>query len=181
MSAAGPSVLAVPDRKESGRFPVRHRDGRPAAHVSVKWTGTAFTATDADDEPLCAAAVGWGGLSSTWKATGPDGRPLLSVKKSWAGTRADVTLARGGTFVLRGSAWRRDFTVTDAQGATVLSAVPQTSALSFHPFHYAVEQARPVFDLAEVVALVQIWRLVKKQESAVAAAGAAGAIGATGA
>ena len=82
--------------------------------------------------------------------------------------------------VFRGSPWKRDFTVTDPAGPTVLNAVPQTGALSIHPHDYAVQQTGPVFDLAEMVAVVQIWRMVKKQEGAAGVVGI-GAIGAAGA
>lgn len=164
MADEWPAVLVFPDRKEDGRFPVRDADGKPAAHISVKWTGITFTATDVADRPLCEASVGRSGLSNRWTATGPDRRALLSVKKSWTGTSAEVALERGGTFVLRGSPWKRDFIVTNADSATVVSAVPQSAALSFHPHHYVVEQAEPVFNLVELVALVQIWRMVKKSE-----------------
>ena len=87
---------------------------------------------------------------------------------------------RGGDFVVRGSAWRRDFTVTDATGTSVLTAAAQTSALSFRPHDYAVQQTGTVLRLPEIVAIVQIWRMIKKSDSA-AAAGAATAAGAAGA
>jgi hypothetical protein len=80
---------------------------------------------------------------------------------------------------VRGSAWRRDFIVTDVDGAPVLTAVPRTSAVSFRQHDYAVVQTRPVFQLPEIVALVQIWRMVRKNDAATAS-GAAG-VAATGA
>lgn len=125
------------------------------------------------EQPLCAASVGRRGLSSTWRAAGPDDRALLSVQQRWTGIRADVHLERGGAFVLRGSAWKRDFTVTYADGTTVVTAVPGASARLLRPYDYAVQQAVPVFTLAELVALVQSWRMARKRDSA-HAAGAAG-------
>lgn len=180
MTTPVPQLLAFPDRKQDGRFPVKDETGKLLAHISVKWMGTSFTAADADDQPLCAASSGAMGLSSLWKATGPAQEPLLSVKKSWTGTSAVVALERGGTFSLRGSPWRRDFAVTDAEGGPLVTAVPQSSGWSFHPHDYAVQQIQPVFDLAEMVAVVQIWRMVKKQEGAAGVVGI-GAIGAAGA
>ncbi len=69
---------------------------------------------------------------------------------------------------------RRDFSVSRGDGSMVVSAVPQTSVWSFHPNDYVVGQAEPVFGLAEFLAVMQIWRLVKKNECA-AVTGAAGA------
>lgn len=89
MADCGPAVLVFPDRKQEGRFPVRDGGGEPVAHISVRWTGAAFTATDV--------------------------------------------------------AWKRDFTVSGADGTAVVTVVPQTSALSLRPHDYAVQQGRPVF------------------------------------
>lgn len=172
--ATTPQILAFPDRKEDGQFPVRGPDGQPVAHIAARWTGVSFTATDASGGPLCAGSVRRGGLSRKWTARGPGGRPLLRVTMGWTGSKAEVVLERGGSFQLRGSAWRRDFTVSRSDRAMVVSAVPRTAALSFHPNDYLVRQAEPVFDLAELVALVQIWRMLKRNASA-AAAGSAGA------
>jgi hypothetical protein len=86
------------------------------AYISEKWTGTSFTATDASGDPLCAGSAGMGGLSRTWTATGSGGRPLLSVRTSWLGSKAAVTLERGGHYQLRGSAWRRDFAASRRDG-----------------------------------------------------------------
>jgi hypothetical protein len=105
-------------------------------------------------------------------------RPLLSVRTSWAGSEAEVTLVRGGSYQLRGNAWRRDFAVTRSDGAIFVSGAPRTSALSFHPHDYVVRQAEGVFDLAELVAVVQIWRMVKKNEAAALSTAGAGAAGA---
>lgn len=174
-----PPVLAFPDRKENGAFPVRRPDGRTVAAIATRWTGSGFTATDTCGGLLCAGSAAWGGLSGTWTATGPGHAPLLEVKRGWTGRQAEVRMARGGRYRLRGSVWRRDFAV-QRTGATIVSAVPQSSALSFAPYAYAVRQHEPVFDLAELVAIVQIWRTLKRHGAA-AAGGAAGAIGAAGA
>jgi hypothetical protein len=173
MNNLAPTALVFPDRRHRGRFPVRDDRGRLVAYIATSWTGTSFTATDADEHPVCAASQGWLGLSGRWRATGPDGEPLLEVSSGVLRPRAEVTLQRGGVFLLRGSAWRRDFIVTDPAGETVLGAVPRTPALSFRQHDYAVAQARPVFGLPEIVALVQIWRMVRKNEASAAAGSAA--------
>jgi hypothetical protein len=180
VTATPPSWLAFPDRRASGRFPVTDQAGAVVARIQPRWTGTGFVAVDADGAPLCAASVGWGGLSSTWRATGPDAAPLLSVTSRFLRSGASVRLERGGDLVVRGSAWRRDFTVTDDAGTPVLTAVPQTSALSFRPHDFVVQQTGTVLVLPEIVAIVQTWRMIKKNESAAAAGGvaAAGAAGA---
>ena len=180
MTDPEPRWLAFPDRRASGQFPVTDASGVVVARIQPSWTGTSFVAVDADGAAICAARVPWGGLSSTWRATGPDAGPLLSVTRRFLRSGATVRLERGGDLVVRGSAWRRDFTVTDASGASALTAAPRTSALSFRPHDYAIQQSGHVLRLPEIVAIVQIWRMIKKTESA-AAAGAATAAGAAGA
>jgi hypothetical protein len=166
--------LVFPDRKQRGRFPVHDAAGALVALISTPWTGTSFTATDADLRPLCAGRAARWGLSGRWVATGPDGAPLFELRKSTWRSSAELTLTRGGAFAIRGSAWKRDFTITRT-GSTdpLVSAVPRTKALSLRPHDYAVQQLEPVLDLAELVAAVQIWRLVRKNDDATAGATAA--------
>jgi hypothetical protein len=54
-----------------------------------------------------------------------------------------VQLASGAELIVRGSPWRRDFTVIDQDARTVLSAAPQTSAVSPRQHDYAVHQSTP--------------------------------------
>jgi hypothetical protein len=112
-------------------------------------------------------------------ATGPGGNPLLSVTNKLFRSGALVRLGGGAELVVRGIAWRRGFTVADRSGSPVLVATPQTSAMSFRPHDYAVQQTGTLLRLPEIVAIVQIWRTVKKSESA-SAAGAVTAAGAAG-
>ena len=168
-----PNVLVFPDRRERGRYTVRDGQGRTVARIATTWTGTTFTASDADGQPLCAAAARWLGLSGTWHATGPDGQRLLRVHASSLRRKATVTLPRGETLIVQGSVRRRDFTATDSAGRTLLTAVPRTSAMSFHPHDYAISQPRPALGLPELVALVQIWRMIRKAESDATAASTA--------
>jgi hypothetical protein len=178
MAHAMLNTLRFPDHKPKGRFPVLDDRGGVVALISAAWTGTSFTATDRDERPLCAGSTSWWGMSGKWQATGADSGPLMLVRTGILRARASVRLERGDVFEVHGSAWRRDFTVTDADGQTVLTALPQTSAFSFRPYDYAVEQQTPAFQLAEIVALVQIWRMVRKAEASAAAAGTIAATGA---
>lgn len=166
----GPEALAFPDRRTRGVFPVRGPDGVSVAEIGVTWTGTGFTATDTAGARLCAGRSG--GFSPTWRATGPDERPLLTVRRGWTGSRAEVVLERGGTYELHGSAWRQDFAVRGPAGTPVVEAVAQRSAWSFTPYDYVVRQTEPTFDLAELVAVVQIWRMIRRGDVATAGAAA---------
>lgn len=175
MAPDAPEALAFSNRREDGRFPVHGPDGQAVAHIEVKWTGLSFTATGGAGEPLCAGSARLAGLSSTWTATAADDRPLLSLARSVTGARGEVTLQRGGTFAVRGSVWDRDFVVAADDGTEVLSALLESSIWSFRPEEYAVRVIRPALDLAEVVALVQIWRMANAQGDA-----AGGVVGAAG-
>ena len=164
--------LVFPDRKRHGAYDVTDSTG-VVARIAVSWTGNRFTATDAQGAPLCAAWTSWWRLPTRWEATGPHGSPLLTARmRGITKTRAEVHLHRGGRFLVQGSAWRRDFRVTDEHGEVVLTAAPRSSALSLRPHDYAVQQAPGTLQLPEVVALVQIWRMTTKEESATAAGGA---------
>jgi hypothetical protein len=84
---------------------------------------------------------------------------------------ATVQLARGGDLIVRGRPWRRDFVVLDPDGRMVLSAAPRTSPISLRQHDYAVHQSNPgTLNIAEVIAIVQVWRMVKKSDAAVLAA-----------
>jgi hypothetical protein len=174
LSNSPPEVLLFPDRKQQGRFPVRDGAARVVAQIATSWTGMSFAAIDSTGEQLCAGSTRGLGLSGRWRATNSAGAWLLSVTKGFSRSAAELTLARGGVFVLRGSARRRDFAVTDVEARTVLAAAPLTSAWSLHPYDFAIEQGRD-FNLAEIVALVQIWRMLRNSEDA--AAGVAVAAG----
>ena len=172
-----PTLLAFPDRRENGHYPVTGATGAVVARIKPRWTSTSFVAVDADGAALCAGNATWGGLSPTWRATGADAGPLLAVTTKLFRSGATVRLESGAELVVRVSAWRRDFTVSDTSGVPVLTALPQTSAMSFRPHDYVVKQTGTLLGLPEIVAIVQVWRMVKKNESA-AAVGAATAAGA---
>ena len=70
--------------------------------------------------------------------------------------------------------------VTDAEGATVLSVTPRAPALSLRPYEFAVQPNARRFNLAEIVALVQIWRMVRKNDDAAAASVVAAGVAVTG-
>jgi hypothetical protein len=168
-------TLVFLDRKEQGRLPVRNLSGGLVAQIATSWTGVSFTAVDDTARPLCAGSARAFGLSRRWSATTPAGVGLLAITNSVWRSRAQLTLASGETFVLRGSTWRRDFVVTDTAGATVLSVTPRAPALSLRPYEFAVQPNARRFNLAEIVALVQIWRMVRKNDDTAAAAGAVAA------
>jgi hypothetical protein len=169
MTSPQPQVLTFPDRKRHGRLPVVDASGETVAWISTSWTGASFSVQDKYGNFLCKASAGLFGLSSTWQATGSDGNPLLRLTRRFLGSKGDVHLERGGDFLVRGSAWRRDFVVTDERARPVLLAVPRTHALSLRPHDYAVEQTSGVFLLGEMISLVQIWRMARKSDSTTAA------------
>ncbi|MFD2093214.1 hypothetical protein [Blastococcus deserti] len=150
------------------------------ARIAVSRTGTRFVVTDARGAPLCVARRSWWRLPTRWHATGPDGTPLLMARtRGITRTSAEVHLQRGGRLLVRGSAWRRDFRVTDEHGDVVLTAAPRSSALSLRPYDYAVQQVPGKLHVAEVVAIVHIWRTTMKEESATASVGALAGAAAT--
>ena len=61
----------------------------------------------------------------------------------------------------------------------MLAATPRTSALSLRPYDFAVRQSQGGFSLPEIVALVQIWRMVRKSEDAAAAGAVTAGVAAT--
>ena len=164
-------ILFFPDRRTDGAFPVTDAHGNPIARVSAAWSGGRFTVTGIDGSPLCAGGTSRWWRSGKWQVSDADGAPLLTVTAKPLRNTAVVQLARDGELTLRGSPWRRDFTVLGQDGRTVLSAAPRTSALSPRQHDYAVHQPTPgALRLAEVVAIVQVWRMVKKADVAVLAA-----------
>ncbi len=92
-------------------------------------------------------------------------RPKLLTLKDIA----TVRLERGGTLVLRGNPWARDFTIRDGNDAVVLAAEPRTSPLSLHQYDYAVREVLSgVLLIPEMIAVVQIWRMIRPKTSAYA-------------
>jgi hypothetical protein len=162
----GSDLLVLAGRKTSGRFAVTDGLGRLTAQISVPWHGSSFTATEPDGALLCAAAPGMYGLSPTWRVTGADGRELLMMRWRWTGTTAWITLDRGGKLVLRTRLWKEEFTIVDAEGVEVVRAAPATRRLSLRRRDCVVRQVEPTLDLAELVAIMQIWRM--NDEDAVA-------------
>jgi hypothetical protein len=168
------TTLLFPDRRSRGRrYPVTDARGTAVAQITAGWSMTRFTVADPAGRPLASAATGWSGFSRTWRAALADGSPLLTLTARMFRAGATAELADGTVLTVRGSAWRRDFTVTAADGTPVLVASPRTSAVSLRPYDYAVSQPRPVLSLPTVVVLVQVWRTVRKAEGAAAGAGAA--------
>ena len=164
-------TLLFPERRVQGAFPVTDAHGNPIARVTATWDGGRFCVTTIDGGPMCDGATSRWWLSGRWDVTDAQGRPLLTVTARPLRNTAAVHLARGSDLIMRGSPWRRDFAVLDQDGRTVLSAEPRTSPMSPRQYDYAVHQAIPgALDLAEMIAIVQVWRMVKKSDAAVLAA-----------
>jgi hypothetical protein len=173
--------LKFTDRRDRGAFPVYDAAGAEVARITTGRAGTRFKAMDSDGALLCEGAAGWLGLSGVWRTTGPARKPLLIVRKSPLRPRAVATLAHGADVVIRGSVWKRDFQVMGTTGAVLLTASPSAPSLSLQPHEYVIHQPKEVLTLAEVVALVASWRLIRKSENAaVAGAGVTAAITSSG-
>jgi hypothetical protein len=155
----GADLLVLAGRKTSGRFAVRDGLGGLTAQISVPWHGSSFTVTRPDGTVLCAAALGKYGFSSTWKVTGGDGRELLTTRWRWTGSTAWITLDRGDKLLLRTRWWKEGFTLVDANGVEVVRAAPATRRRSIRRRDCVVRQVEPTLDLAELVAVMQIWRM----------------------
>ncbi len=168
--------LRFTDRRDRGAFPVHDAAGLEVARITTGRAGTRFNATDSNGALLCAGEATWLGLSGVWRISGPSGQPLLAVRMSPLRTRAVASLERGDDVVISGSVWRRDFQVTDASGDVILTAVPASAPLSLQPHEYVIEQPKSTLSLAEVVAVVATWRLMRKADSAVVAGVAATAV-----
>jgi hypothetical protein len=169
--------LRFTDRRDCGAFPVYDAKGMEVARIKTGRAGTRFTATDGNGALLCSGVAGWLGLSGVWRISGPDGQPLLTVRKNPLRARAVASRERGQDVVIAGSVWKRDFQVTDAAGTLILTAVPSSASLTFQPHEYVIQQPQPVLGLAEIVAIVATWRLIRKSENAaVAGVAATGAI-----
>lgn len=165
------ATLLFPGRRVDGALPVTDPAGNALARITVAKGGGRFTAATADGSTVCQGRTSRWSLSGTWRVTGAAGGALLSVTAKPLRSTAAVSLADGRRLVVHGSPWRRGFTVTDQDGRTVLTGTPRTGALSPRQYDYAVRQPTPgSLQLAEVIAIVQVWRMVQKSEAAVLAA-----------
>ena len=169
------ATLVFADRRQDGAYPVTDPSGAVVARIRVSRGGSHFVAEDAGGSTLCAASTNRWGMSNLWRATGSAGESLLEVRKSMWRATAALTLARGGEMVVEGSVWRRDFQVRDAD-RVVLSALPQRSVISLRPHEYAVTQSSGALSLAETVAVVHIWRQLRKRDDATSAVAASTAV-----
>lgn len=166
-----PETLLFPDRRIDGAFLVTDPEGNPVAKVTAAWSGGRFTVTSVDGGTLSEGVTSRWWLTGKWDVTDGDGAPLLTMTAKSLRNAAAVDLACGGRLVVSGSAWRRGFVVVDQDGHTVLSGAPRNAVLSPRQHNYAVQRPTPgALSLAEVIAIVQVWRMVKKSEVAVIAA-----------
>jgi len=170
-------ALVFADKKQDGAFPVTAADGSVVARIAVRWTGSSFEATTAEGTPLCSGKH-HSAFSRHWEAYSPGGTQLALVRSSLWGRGKTVTLADGRELRVGGSAFSRGWTVTDAAGRTVLDADAQGSSFSFHPDGFAVRCYDDSLGLAQIVAIVELNRLiVKAGRNAAAGGGAAAAAG----
>src|SRR4051794_14626691 len=169
------TTLVFADRRRAGAYAVADQSGADVAMIRRGIGRERFVAEDPTGARLCAGSAGRWGTSNLWRATDSTGSPLLELSKDLWRARASLRLERGGELVVHGSVWRRDFEVRDSD-LVVLSAVPRTSALSMRPYEYGVQQHSGRLTLAEVVAVVHIWRTLRKRDDASAAGAASTAV-----
>lgn len=156
-----PDVLDFADRRTDGAYEVTEPSGAVVARITVPlWTGSTFTAETAAGEPLCTGRRA-GFFSVTWQATDPGGRFLGSVRSGFLGPKV-VTLADGRTLSLRGQLWGREWSLLDAEDRPVLSSTPTTGSWTFRPDAWLVRCHDLSLDLDEVVAVVQLNRMMVK-------------------
>lgn len=161
-----PDVLDFADKKTDGAYAVTEPSGAPVAWLQVSsWTGASFSATTASGEPLCTGRR-TGFFSVTWEAVDPGGRVLGSVRSAFWGNSKVVTLADGRTLTLRGQLFGRDWSLIDGSGRDVLSSTPTSSGWSFRPDAWLVRCHDLSLSLAEVVAVVQLNRMMVKSSRA---------------
>lgn len=159
---SAPDVLAFADRKTDGAYAVTEPSGAVVALIRVKtFTMVSFTVTTAAGEPLCTGRR-TGFWTSRWEATAPSGAVLCTLKGSGWGTGKTVTLGDGRALSLRGRLFARDWALLDDQGREVLSSTPSTSSWSFSPDAWVVRSHDTSLDLAQVVAIVQLNRMMVK-------------------
>lgn len=166
------AVIGFVDRKQDGYFPVYGIDGGELAQIRVPWGCRKFTAVTPTGQPVCTGRPVT--FSRTYEVSDPYGGLLLSLRSNfWSGRKRVVTLADGSELLLQGAGWpSRDWSVTGADGATVLSIVATASGWSFHPDAYAVKVADPRLTLAHVIGIVEANRILVKSARAAAAASA---------
>ena len=156
-----PDVLAFADNKSDGAYAVSEPSGSVVARIRVPWTSSSFTAVTATGEPLCTGRR-TGFFSSGWQAVDPAGRVLGSVRSSFWGASKIVTLADGRELTLRGQLFGRDWSLLDAEGHDILSSTPMVSGWSFRTDAWLVRSHDLSLSLAEVIAIVQLNRMMVK-------------------
>ena len=164
------SDFVFPDHKNQGWFPITDAAGRPVARITAAWTGGRFYVTAPDDRALCRGWATTAGLRGYWKVVGAnDVVPLMTVQVGLLRNRSTIRLERGPELTMRGNPWLTGFTVTGADGQRVLTGE--------HRHHdYVVHAVDGSLLLPEVLAVVQIWRMVRKTAIAASAAATSSAI-----
>jgi len=166
---SAPEHLAFDDHREDGAFLVHGPDGVVARIEVGVWNGRSFTATTPDGVPLCSGRSR-GIFSTWWDAVDPAGAPLVSLRRSgWGGSRTRVDLG-GRAMTLHGSFSGRQWRLEDEREEVVLSSETTTGFFTFRPHAWEVQRHRDPLTLAQVVAVVQLFRLSQKAQAAAAAA-----------
>lgn len=161
-TVTAPDVLAFADRRTDGSYAVTEPSGTTVARIEVSaWSGQKFQAFAADGEPLCSGRKR-NLLSSWWDAVDPGGRPLASLRNSLTGTRKEVRLPDERVLTVRGQWFGRDWSMRDDSGRDVLTSEPTTSSWSFRPDAWVVRSHDASLDLAQVVGIVELNRLMVK-------------------
>ncbi|WP_141014816.1 hypothetical protein [Nocardioides sambongensis] len=155
-----PDVLLFADRKVEGAYPVAEPSGAIVARIQVPWTGTSFTATTGQGEPLCSGRRPHM-FSQRWQAFDHAGRLVAELKPSFTGIRKTVTLGDGRVLELHGRMMSRDWRMDGPRGP-VLSSEPTSSQWSFWPDAWQVRCHDVSLDLAQTVGIVALNRIMVK-------------------
>lgn len=163
-----PLILGFRDRKRGGRLPVDGPDGQPVAFITTRTFSAKFEVTGADGAPLCTGSARLGGLSSRREARDPSGALLVSYVSRWR--REVATVGDGRSFSITGRWLNANWRATADDGSVALASTKGPGAGIFHPDDWLVAVNDASLDLAQVVAMVELHRLVVQGNRAAAVA-----------
>jgi hypothetical protein len=164
--------LLLPDNLlPHGETPVELTDGQMVAQIRrslLQWRSFGILDADGNDVAEGRAA---GLMRRRYTVTRADGAQLLELSLGWRGTagRSRVTLPDGRELTVRGSSFRRTFSIRDADGAELGTIRPDrnlTKAMSLFTQAYRVTLHQPVLSVVQAAGLAQCLRkAVKAQQS----------------
>lgn len=155
-------TLLLPDKLlPHGESPVELPDGQLVAQIRwnlLAW-GT-FTILDPQGREVAGAKGSGMFMSRTFGVARPDGRMLLELSLGWRGTsgRSTVTQPDGAQLTVKGSSFRRRFSILDPAGTEVATITPTSSSFSLRKDAYAFELRQPVLSIVQAVSLAQCLR-----------------------